>query len=241
MLAAGSWLQLAQTKHAALRAAEATLQHAALIVESVVNRQLLQVDGALVSLPALFATIARDGQDVDAISAGRLLRGFNFQTFAFRDIIVLRPDGKIWASARPNPWNRNLPADLLNLDPAVLRGAATVAGPLRNPLTGDWVLLVARQIAVPGAGILTAVAEVPLPLIAVLFSAVGEIPGLRIMLEHPNGQLLISQPYDETQIGKMQTVAVIRVQSTGVAFMVPSDLVKSPTIASPGQAFIQKS
>ena len=89
-LIGGSWLLAERTRQTALRAADATLQNAALIVESVVNHQLLQVDGALVSLPALFAAIASNGQAVDSQSAGRLLSGLNFQTFAFRDIILLR-------------------------------------------------------------------------------------------------------------------------------------------------------
>ncbi|MDR3533768.1 MAG: EAL domain-containing protein [Rhodopila sp.] len=229
-LICGSWFLLERTRQTALNAAETTLQNAALIVESVVNRQLLQVDGALVSLPVLFATVARDGQEINAQSAGHLLRGFNFQTFAFRDIIMLRPDGRVWASARPNPWNGNFPAELLDLKSAGSGGTAIVAGPLRNPVTGDWVLLVVRPVSVPGVGVLDAIAEVPLPLVSVLFSAVGEIPGLRISLERRNGQLLVSQPYDEMQIGKLQRAAISKVQANGIAFMVPHDLVPAPTI-----------
>ncbi len=180
-LIGGSWILLERTRQTALHTADATLQNAALIVESVVNRQLLQVDGALASLPALFATLAKDGLDVDPQSAGRLLRGLNFQTFAFRDIIILHPDGTIWASARTSPWNRNLPVDLAGLNTAAGSGAAVVAGPFRNPATGEWVLLVVRQVYVPGAGLLDAVAELPLPLISKLLSAVGGIPGLRVV------------------------------------------------------------
>jgi diguanylate cyclase (GGDEF)-like protein len=229
-LIGGSWFLLQRTRQTALHAADSTLQNAALIVESAVNRQLLQVDGALVSLPALFSTVAKEGQDVNASSASRLLRGFNFQTFAFRDLILVRPDGHIWASARPNPWNGNFPVDQLNLSGTAPGGTALVGGPLRNPVTGDWVLLIVRQVSVPGVGLLDAVAEVPLPLVAVLFSAVGEIPGLRIALERRNGELLVSQPYNEMQIGKMQPNAISRIQANGVAFMVPADRIKTPTL-----------
>ena len=229
-LIGGSWLLLERTRQTALRAADATLQNAALIVESVVNHQLLQVDGALASLPALFAAITGNGQAVDARSAGRLLGGLNFQTFAFRDIILLRPDGEIWASARANRWNGNFPANLLGLNGAARGGAATVAGPVRNPVTGDWVLLVVRRIAVPDVGALDAVAEVPLPLITQLFSAVGEIPGLRVVLERRNGQLIVSQPYDVMQVGKRQRAAISQIQTSGIAFMVPAKLLPAPTI-----------
>ncbi len=229
-LVGGAWFLLERTRQTAMHAAETTLQNAALIVESVVNRQLLQVDGALVSLPTLFSTVAQEGQTLDAATASRLLRGFNFQTFAFRDIIMVRQDGRVWASARPNPWNGAFPADQLHLAGSVPGGTAVVGGPLRNPVTGDWVLLIVRPVSVPGVGVMDAVAEVPLPLVSVLFSAVGEIPGLRIALERRNGELLVSQPYDEMRIGKIQHGDISSIQPNGIAFMVPTSLIKHPTI-----------
>jgi diguanylate cyclase (GGDEF)-like protein len=229
-LVGGSWFVLERTRQTALNAASTTLQNAALVVESAVNRELLQVDGALASLPVLLTTVTKDSQDLDAQTTRRLLRGLNFQTFAFRDIIMLRPDGGIWASARPNSWNGSIAGAALGEDSASADGTARVAGPLRNPVTGDWTLLVVRQLAVPGAGVLTAVAEVPLPRITVLFSAFGDIPGLRISLERRNGQLIVSQPYNETQIGVVQPVAVSQIEATGAAFMVPSKLMRTPTI-----------
>jgi diguanylate cyclase (GGDEF)-like protein len=227
-LIGGSALLIERMRQTALRAADAILQNAALNIESVVNRQLLQVDGALASLPVLFTAAAGERQSVDGQSARRLLRGLNFQTFVFRDLIILRPDGTIWASARPNPWNGNFPMDLLS--GGVPGGAAMVGGPLRNPVTGEWVLLIVRQLSVPGVGTLRAVAEVPLPLVSLLFSAVGEIPGLRISLERRTGELLVSQPYDEAQTGKRQRAAISQLRADGVAFMVPSTLVRKPTI-----------
>jgi diguanylate cyclase (GGDEF)-like protein len=148
----------------------------------------------------------------------------------FRDIIMLRPDGGIWASARPNPWNGNFPMDVVNPTVATADGTARVAGPIRNPVTGDWVLLVVRQISVPGIGIMNAVAEVPLPLISVLFTAMGEIRGLRIAIERRDGQLLISQPYDETQVGKRQHAIIGGIPADGVAHRVPPALIRRPTI-----------
>jgi diguanylate cyclase (GGDEF)-like protein len=181
-------------------------------------------------LPALFAAIDQDGSDVDPQAAERLLRGLNFQTFALRDIILLRPDGGVWASARANPSSRNLPIDLPRLNATVRGGAAAIVGPIRNAATGDWVLLVVRQVFVPGAGVLDAAAELPVPLIAKLLSAVGEIPGLRVSLERRNGQLLLSQPYDETRIGKQLHAAISQVQASGTPFYVPSSLIQQPTI-----------
>jgi diguanylate cyclase (GGDEF)-like protein len=217
----GSALLLVRMQRATMNAAETTLQNAALVVESAVNRQLLQVDGALVSLPAMFAPITMDKQSIGSEAASRLLRGLNFQTFAFRDIILFSQNRKVWASARPNPWNGNFPVDLLNTAGASLGGVARVEGPARNPVTGDWVLLVIRPVNIPGLGVLDAVAEVPMPLITVLFAAVDRIAGLRISLERPDGQLLLSQPYDETQIGKQQPATIGKAQADGVIQIIP--------------------
>lgn len=230
-LIGGSVLLLLRMQQATLSAAEETLQSAALVVESAVNRQLLQIDGALVSLPAMFAAITTDGRGISSQSASRLLRGLNFQTFAFRDIILLRADHRIWASARPNPWNgNNFPVDLLRTAGASPGGAARIAGPARNPVTGNWVLFVIRPVNVPGVGVLDAVAEVPLPLITVLFSAVSRIPGLRVSLEHPNGRLLLSQPYDETQIGKPQSV-IDPARVDGLVRIIPGGPAQNATLS----------
>jgi hypothetical protein len=105
VLVGGSWRLLEDRWQTAYHDMETTLQNADRIVESVVNREFLQVDGALTSLPVLLATTVKDGINVDPQYAGRVLRGLNFQTFAFRDITMLRPDGDVWAFAHPNSWN----------------------------------------------------------------------------------------------------------------------------------------
>src|ERR1700759_5082598 len=111
-LIGGSAVLIERMRQTALHAIETALQNAALVVKNVVNRQLLQIDGALASLPGLFTAAPGETPGVDEETARRLLRGLNFQTFVFRDIIIVRPNGTIWASARPNPWNGNFPVKL---------------------------------------------------------------------------------------------------------------------------------
>src|ERR1700722_12451404 len=155
----GSALLLERTRQTALHAADKTLQNAALVVENTINRQLLQVDGALASLPALFAAVASQNGEIDQQAATRLLRSFNFETFAFRDLLLLHPDGTLWASARPRP--RNQPPPRIPPPGRIPHpGAVAVEGPVRNPLTGNWTWLLARPITLPGVGELQAVAEV---------------------------------------------------------------------------------
>ena len=229
-LIGGAWFLLERTRETSLHAATVTLRNAALMVERVVNRQLLQVDGALVNLPELFSTAVQGGQKIDPASASRLLRAFNYQTFDFRDILLVQRDGRIWASARPNPWNGRLPPDLLNFLDAAPGDPASIAGPVRNPVTGDWDLLVVRPLSLPGLGVLNAVAEVPLSLVTVLFSAVADVPGLRVTLERHDGRLVISRPYNEVSIGQLRRDAISPIAPDERAFMVPSNLVEAPTL-----------
>jgi diguanylate cyclase (GGDEF)-like protein len=59
---------------------------------------------------------------------------------------------------------------------------------------------------------------------------VGQIPGLRISIQRRDGQLLVSQPYDETQVGKLQPAMISHIPADGVAHMVPPELIREPTI-----------
>ena len=76
VLFSGSAMLLERSRQAASNAARATVQNAALVVENTINRQLLQVDGALASLPALFTAMAGETGELDQQSAARLLRSF---------------------------------------------------------------------------------------------------------------------------------------------------------------------
>jgi PAS domain-containing protein len=201
ILFSGSAMLLERSRQTALNAAGASVQNAALVVENTINRQLLQVDGALASLPALFATVAGQTGELDQQSATRLLQSVNFGTFAFRDLLLVRPDGTIWSAARPRPGSQSH-SRLSSLQRMARPGAVAVDGPVRNRLTGDWSWFLARPITLPGIGELQVVAEVPVAFITTLLAPVGEIPGLRIDIVRPDGALLASLPHDEGRIGK---------------------------------------
>ena len=99
-LICGSAILLENTRQTALRAAQMRLQNSASVVANAINRQLLQVDGALVSLPSLFAATDHDQKtEIDANFIARLLGALNFETFLFRDLLLVRPDGTAWAAA----------------------------------------------------------------------------------------------------------------------------------------------
>jgi hypothetical protein len=123
----------------------------------------------------------------------------------------------------------------------MLRGAASVLGPTRNPVTGEWMVFVARQIMVPAIGPMIAAAEVPLPMISSQFAAVGGTPGLRVFLERYGGELLVSQPYNEVQVGKPQPLVVDPNETNGQPFQVRKGIFAAPTLAIAVQASMRMS
>ena len=77
-LICGSVLVLQNARQTALHAAETRLQNSASVVTNAINRQLLQVDGALVSLPALFAADSDQKAEIDPQLAAAVATGIQF-------------------------------------------------------------------------------------------------------------------------------------------------------------------
>lgn len=201
-----------QREQAAWRAAEQSLEGSAMAVENALNRQLLQVDGVLASFETMFeAAQIGPGQGEPA---GRLLRGLNFQTMAFRDLLLIGPDGSVIASARSSGTRPALPPDVA----AAGRMPTNLIGPLRNAATGDWSLYVAR--AIPAWNGIVPVAEVPLQTLMNLLAEAGVRPGTQVFLERANGQLLAALPHDEVLTGKLRSPAFSEGAVNGEAFLI---------------------
>ena len=173
---------------------------------------MLQVDGALASFATLFE-VAQIGPG-QREPASRLLRGLNFQTMAFRDLLLVGPDGSIVASAKSSGARHALPLDVA----MVGRTPTNLIGPLRNAVTGDWSLYVARRI--PAWHGIVPVAEVPLHTLMKLLAEAGVSPGTRISLERANGQIVATLPHDELLIGKSRPAAPPARPADGKAFMI---------------------
>jgi len=195
-------------RHAA-EAAAAALELSALAVENALNRQLLQVHGALASLPRLFEAAGASPWTLDIPNA--LLESLNFQTLAYRDLLLAADDGIILASARGRGDGLALPFDpaLLDQEPTAL------IGPVRNAATGEWSAYVAR--AMPGWDGVTALAEVPLRTLMELLGETGVDPRVKIDLERSDGQLIAALPHDEAGIGKLTPEGVGGGRLDGVA------------------------
>lgn len=223
VVVAGTAVLLDRAERAAMRVAEQTLERAGQAVEIALSRQLLQVHGALASLPTLFAAANASPRSPEI--AGEILRGLNFQTLAYRDLLLVGPDGNILASARSRSQQRPLPFDATSLR----RAPSTLIGPVRNPVTGDWSFYVARPV--PDWEGVTPVAEVPLPTLMKLLAEAGIDPAVRIALERPDGQLIAALPHDETRTGQIDPAGLATRTPDGKAFIVPSSEAAGPDLA----------
>ena len=197
---------------AAWRAAEQQLESSAVAVGNALDRQLLQVDGALASFANLFEVAQIGPGQRDA--ASRLLRGLNFQTMAFRDLLLVGPDGGVVASAKPSGARHALPPDVAKVGQA----PTNLIGPLRNAVTGDWSLYVARRV--PAWNGIVPVAEVPLHTLMKLLAEAGVSPDTQISLERASGQVVAMLPHDELQIGKSRAPALPAQLVNGKAFLI---------------------
>jgi signal transduction histidine kinase/CheY-like chemotaxis protein len=194
---------LDRSREAAIAAAEDRTDRISRAVESSINRNFVQVDAMLAGLPAILAPFIRDGR-LDANGAGRVLRELNNQNFTFRDVLLIGADGMPVTTSLPVSRRRPLPVPLGTgfVETGPSAGGVAIGGPVRNPATGEWALFFARPVAFPGLGTLTAVAEVPVPVVSALLAVGGESPGLRVTLERDDGTLLAAFPHDEMRIGR---------------------------------------
>jgi PAS domain-containing protein len=194
-----------QHRMRSLQSADRAVEQLAATAEAVVNRQLLQVDGALASAQMLLSSPVDVGAtEFDENGAKRSLRFFSFQAFAFRDLFLIEQHGRIRAAARRLPTNRLFLADT----EAVLRlsaagaGAGALVGPQFNPATGDWVVYVVRRSKVAGLPEAYVAAEVPTALITTPLSTFADRAGLVVMLERGDGTVLARLPQRDDVIGK---------------------------------------
>lgn len=213
-VAAGTALLIDRGERAAMATAATGLERSAQAVENALNRQLLQVHGALASLPSLFAAAKATPQS--SALAAELLGSLNFQTLAYRDLMLVAPDGTVIATARPHGGQRELPftADRLRGAPLAL------LGPLRNKISGDWSLYLARTV--PQWGGVTPVAEVPLLTLMKLLAETGVDPQVRITLQRPDGQLIATLPHDELRTGELVASGPATPTPDGTAYLLPT-------------------
>ncbi|WP_426954363.1 EAL domain-containing protein [Muricoccus radiodurans] len=208
-------------REAALAVAAADLERLALVAESTMNRQFLHVDGALATLPSTVSSLPPDNAAGDTRLVEGVLRGLNYQTFIFRDLLLLRPDGTPWVTARPasTAWIAEAWRD--HISTRRRAAAMSITGPMRNSLTGEWDLFLSRPLTLPRIGRVQAVAQVPVPLLQTVLAPIADVPGLRITLERLNGRVLTTLPHDERRMEHGGTPTLTAETANGRALHIP--------------------
>jgi signal transduction histidine kinase/DNA-binding NarL/FixJ family response regulator len=212
-----------RAKEAQIAAAIDSLGKIGRSTEAAINRSFVQVDAMLAGLPAVLAPFQRDGQ-LELNQINRVLRELNNQNFTYRDILLIGPDGLPLATALPVSRRRrlHLPGPSSFAEVAARGASVSIGGPVLNANTGEWTLFFARNIVLPTAGPVLAVAEVPVPVVQNILSGAGESSGLRVTLERDDGTLLASVPHDETRIGQKLSSPAAALRQTPMDYLVKS-------------------
>jgi signal transduction histidine kinase/DNA-binding response OmpR family regulator len=187
----------------AMENATDTVRRIGRAVETSINRNFVQVDAMLAGLPSILApTLGAGIADPNAV--GRVLRELNNQNFTFRDVILLREDGRVFTTALASSRRRPLPAAWPEgfVQTTGGSGGLMIGGPARNPQTQEWSVFLARRVTLPGIGPVVAVAEMPISVLGTILSVGGEGGGLRVTLEREDGLLFAAHPHDEPRMGQ---------------------------------------
>ena len=217
MQGVATWRQTERAREAQLAGAEETVARIARGMEGAVNRAFVQVDSMLAGLPAILAPFLRDGT-LRIADVNRVLRELNNQNLTYRDILLVARDGMPVAAAQSLSRRRPPPvaAEGAFSDLGAPGGSVLIAGPVLNPVTGEWSLFLARHVTIQGLGPVLAVAEVPVHQIQALLSVGAEGPGLRMTLERDDGTLLASLPHDETRMGQRLAPTAAMLHQQGI-------------------------
>jgi diguanylate cyclase (GGDEF)-like protein/PAS domain S-box-containing protein len=200
ILTAGPILIMQTRRERAIDAAQVRVEQTARLATAIVNRQLLQVDSMLASLPT--ALNAADGSRPTRAGAQRLMRALHAQAFAFRNVSLVNADGSVWASAKANPQGRPLdlaPFPLQTMQPTT--AATRLVGPVRSAISGEWSLMLVRNVSIgPDDGML-AVAEVPVSVLTSQLASLTDTPGMTVRMIGPYDRILGTLPHQEKLIG----------------------------------------
>lgn len=201
-----AFAHLSRSWHASWDRAQATAEQLSRTAEGILNRQLLQADGALASLPAMLRYPRAGADDFNLQSAAQLLRALNFQHFAVRDLILARTDGQVLASTRTGSRVRQIFFDQEVERISSRAGATALAGPIRNAATGEWVVYLVRPLRMKGADGILSVAELPITMLTSPLASITQRDGYTLRLERTGGALVAAVPHDELALGQISPV-----------------------------------
>jgi diguanylate cyclase (GGDEF)-like protein/PAS domain S-box-containing protein len=206
ILVAGPIYMMHVRRERAIDAAQVRVEQTAKLAIAIVNRQLLQVDSMLASLPN--ALNAPGGSQPTRAGAHRLMQALHAQAFAFRNVSLVNADGSVWASAKANPQGRPLdlaPFPLQTMQPTA--AATRLVGPVRSAISGEWSLMLVRKVTIGLDDGMLAVAEVPVSVLTSQFAPLTDTPGMSVRMIGPYDRILGTLPHQEKLIGTASTGA----------------------------------
>jgi len=120
-------------------------------------------------------------------------------------LVLLDTEGKLINVSRtwPTPYFKNPDLDFILAFKSDPHLTSYLGGPLRNPLTGTWVLNIARKFNGPNGEYLGIVlAVVTMQSFEQIFQAIAPTPNSSIDLTRRNGTLLARWPHLESALGR---------------------------------------
>ena len=172
--------------------------------EASVNRALIGADVLLAEGGELLkGTTGPDGMP-DATAAQRVLRSVINRNLLLRDMALLDTSGRTLAAARSETQRLgpSLPAGFVRQSLADPGAQLSITPPVRNFVTSEWAIFLARPVELATGQRALLAAELPLPVIASLLAPGADTPGLVVTLEREDGQLLASLPANDVRVGQ---------------------------------------
>ena len=197
-IAAATWLVL-RAEHDAINETEARVVQFVSGAEAALNRTLIEIDLLLADMGDV---IAPDGT-LERGRAERALRGIIKRNLEYRDLAVLDAQGHVLAAAREQTERLgvSLPARFANDTLAQAAPMLAISAPTLSVATSERTIYFARPLALASGQRVLAVAEVPVSIITTILAQSVQIPSLVVTLERDDGQLLVSVPASDAQVG----------------------------------------
>jgi signal transduction histidine kinase len=224
---AAAWL----THHGELEATMTTASRVERFVtgaEAALNRTLIETDLLLADVATL---VSPDGV-LDREAADRALGRVVKRHLVVRDLLIVDAEGKVLAAARPSTARLGTP-----LPPAFVQGALaqpvplmTVSAPLYSLSTSERSLYLAKPFQLSPNQRALALAEVPLPIVSTVLLQSLQTPGLVATIERDDGQLLLSVPPSEANLGQPLTLPLPVQALNGTLLDTPGRIDQEPVV-----------
>ena len=224
---AASWLTQRAEREAIVET-EMRVQGFVSGAEAALNRTLIGVDLLLADMSDLLAP----GGTFERSAAENMLRGIVKRNLSLRDLAVIDADGRVLAAAREQTDRLGvpLPAQFAHDTLKQATPMLAISAPVMNFASSERAIYFARPLLLQPGRRLLVVAEVPVSFIATILAQSVQISGLVVTLERDDGQLLVSVPASDAQLGELLAAPLPALALTGTPIHAAGRLDGSPSI-----------